>query len=134
MRMKNIKFTLYQRLVNNEPLVVFGHRKKRDAPVIYHRRDGPLFVTGPPSGTGPPGGTGPPKIKGNGLDSILRKNKTNGKILALKWFKVSQEKKNINLNKRKTKMKKLQIKKAIKPCVHWVFKHLERINGVCRFR
>lgn len=70
MRMQNKKFTFHQRLVNNEPLVVFGHRKKRDAPVIYHRRDGPLFVTGPPDGTGPPAATGPihlvgfPKVTG----------------------------------------------------------------------
>ena len=113
MRIQNKKFTLHQRLVNNEPLVVFGHRKKRDAPVIYHRRDGPLFMTGPPSGTGPPGGVGPPKIKGNGLESILRKNKINGIILALKLFKVSKEKKEINFNKRKTKMKNFKLKRLL---------------------
>ncbi len=60
MRMQNKQFDRYQRLVNNEPLVVLGDCKKRDAPVIYHRRDGPLLETGPPVGTGPPEAKGPP--------------------------------------------------------------------------
>ena len=59
MRMQNKKLNSHQRLVNNEPLVVLGNGKKRDAPVIYHRRDGPSFVTGPPGGTGPPEATEP---------------------------------------------------------------------------
>ena len=113
MRMQYKKSNSRQGLVNNEPLVVFGKHKNRDAPVIYHRRDGPLFETGPPSETGPPVGDGPPKVKGNGLESILRKNKANGKILTLKWFKVSKEKKDINLNKRKTKMKNFKLKRLL---------------------
>ena len=59
MRMQNKQFTPHQRLVNNEPLVVLGNCKKRDGPVIYHRRDGALFNTGSPGGTGPPEETGP---------------------------------------------------------------------------
>ena len=60
MRRQNKKFISNQWLVNNEPLVVLGNCKKRDGPIIFHRRDGPLFVTGPPGGTGPPEATGPP--------------------------------------------------------------------------
>ena len=60
MRMQNEQSNPHQWLVNNEPLVVLGNSKKRDAPVIYHRRDGPLLDTGPPEGTVPPEGAGPP--------------------------------------------------------------------------
>lgn len=58
--MQNEKFISHQRLVNNEPLVVLGNGKKRDAPVIYHRRNAPLFVIGLVSSDGPCEGTGPP--------------------------------------------------------------------------
>lgn len=73
MRIKNKQFNLYQWLVNNEPLVILGYRKKRDAGANYHRRDGPIFETGPPDKTGfpqatvssymtsRPNGTGPPR-------------------------------------------------------------------------
>ena len=54
MRMQYKQFKPHQWLVNNEPLVVLGNCKKRDGPVIYHRRDGPLFNTGPSGGKGPP--------------------------------------------------------------------------------
>ena len=64
MRMQNKKFITHQRLVNNEPLVVLGDSKKHDGPIIFHRRDGPLFVTGPPGGTGPPAETGPTYLVG----------------------------------------------------------------------
>jgi len=72
MRIQCELFNPYQRLVIHEPLVVLGDSKKRDAPVIYHRRDTPLFVirfvggdgpcegTGPPYGPGLPDETGPP--------------------------------------------------------------------------
>ena len=73
MRMQNKQFNSDQRLVNNGPLVVLGNCKKRDGPMIYHRRDGPVLVAGLPTGTGPPQGrvlsyqalfpkeTGPPR-------------------------------------------------------------------------
>ena len=73
MRMQNKQFDSDQWLVNNEPLVVLGSSKKRDGPTIYHRRDGPLFVTGPPGVNAPlrgverpytvgyPHETGPPR-------------------------------------------------------------------------
>ena len=102
-----------QRLVNNGPLVVFGNGKKRDAPVIYHRRDGPILDTGPPVGTGPPGGVGPPRIQGNWPETISRKNAINGNALVLKWFGTSEERNNINLNKRKTKMKNFKLKRLL---------------------
>ena len=64
MQMRTQQFDSYQRLVNHELLVVYGNDKKRDAPVIYHRRDDAQFVTGLAAGHGPPGtgppGTGPP--------------------------------------------------------------------------
>jgi len=113
MRRQNKKNISHQWLVNNEPLVVLGSCKKRDGPIIFHRRDGPLFVTGPPGGTGPPVGAWPPKIKGNWLEMILRKNQTNGKKLALKWFKACEERNNINLNMRKTKMKNFKLKRLL---------------------
>ena len=59
MRMQSKQFISHQWLVNNEPLVVLGNCKKRDGPIIFHRRDGPLFVTGPPGGTGPAEATEP---------------------------------------------------------------------------
>lgn len=111
MRMQNKKLISHQRLVNNEPLVVLGNRKKRDAPVIYHRRDGPLLEAEPPDGTGHPEATGPPKIQGNRPEMILPKNTTNGNTLALKWFKASEERNNINLNMRKMKMKNFKLKR-----------------------
>ena len=113
MRMQRKQFNSHQRLVNNEPLVVFGNHKNRDAAVIYHRRDGPLLETGPPVGTGPPEGTGPPRIPGNWLETIPPINEINGKTLALKCFKVGEERKNINLNKRKTKMKNFKLKRLL---------------------
>ena len=113
MRMQNKKFISNQRLVNNGPLVVLGNRKKRDAPVIYHRRDGPLLETEPPDGTGPPEGTGPPKIQGNRPEMILPKNTTNGNTLVLKWFRASEERNYINLNMRKTKMKNFKLKRLL---------------------
>lgn len=73
MRMQSKQFNSYQRLANNEPLVVLGNCKKRDGPMIYHRRGGPVLVTGILAGTGPPRGmvlsyqtlfpkgTGPPR-------------------------------------------------------------------------
>ena len=62
MQMRNQQFDSHQRLVNHEPLVVFGNGKKRDAPVIYHRRDNALSVTGLSVGDGPLEGTGPPFV------------------------------------------------------------------------
>ena len=70
MRMQNKKYISYQWLVNNEPLVVLGSCKKRDGPILFHGRDGPLFVTGPPGGAGNPEETatlytaGFPKVTG----------------------------------------------------------------------
>ena len=113
MRMQCKQSNSHQRLVNNGPLVVFGNHKNRDAPVIYHRRDGPILDTGPPVGTGPPGGVGPPRTQGNWLELILRKNEINGKALALKWFRTSEERNNINLNKRKMKMKNFKLKRLL---------------------
>ncbi|MFC1589292.1 hypothetical protein ACFL3P_03370 [Pseudomonadota bacterium] len=81
--------------------------------MIYHRRDGPILDTGPPVGTGPPGGVGPPRTQGNWLELILRKNEINGKALALKWFRTSEERNNINLNKRKMKMKNFKLKRLL---------------------
>ena len=60
MRRQSKKSISNQWLVNNEPLVVLGKHKNRDAPVICHRRDGPILETGPPVGTGSPEATGPP--------------------------------------------------------------------------
>lgn len=113
MRIQNRQINLDQRLAYHESLVVFGNHKNRDAPVIYHRRDGPLQETGPPVADGAQEGTGPPRIRGNWQELILRKNKTNGKILILKWFSLSERKTNINLNMRKTKMKNLKLKRLL---------------------
>lgn len=60
MRMQCEQFNSHQRLVNHEPLVVFENEKKRDAPVIYHRRDVSLFDKRYVAGDGPAEGTGPP--------------------------------------------------------------------------
>lgn len=44
----------------------YGSARSRDGPIIYHMRDGPPNVTGPPVGTGP-FGTGPPEIISSGF-------------------------------------------------------------------
>lgn len=51
MRMQREQSNPHQRLVNHEPLVVYGKEKKRD---------GPSEGTGPPSTPGLPADTGPP--------------------------------------------------------------------------
>jgi len=48
----------------------------RDGPLIFHMRDGPPKVTGPPGGTGPPltaTGSGPPKTTGPPMEWLVRK-------------------------------------------------------------
>jgi hypothetical protein len=71
------------------PIVVFAHDKNmmnnmirnsagnRDGPLIFHMRDGPPNVTGPPRGSDPPEniscGTGPPIEKGLPMDWLTRK-------------------------------------------------------------
>lgn len=51
--------------------------RNRDGPLIFHMRDGPPNVTGPPSGAGPPeifsSGTGPPQTTGPPMDWLVRK-------------------------------------------------------------
>ena len=60
MRMQREQFDSHQWLVNYEPLVVYGNGKKRDGPIIYHRRAAPAESTGPPSVPGFQSDTGPP--------------------------------------------------------------------------
>ncbi len=75
------------------PIVVIAHRKNvmknvaktaaghgsahsRDGPIIFHMRDGPPNVTGPPGGTGPPifsTGSSPPKTTGPPMEWLVRK-------------------------------------------------------------
>jgi hypothetical protein len=75
------------------PIVVFAHDKNdmkstgkiaagyssahsRDGPIIYHMRDGPPNVTGPPGGTGPPRyetGSSPPQTTGPPMEWLVRK-------------------------------------------------------------
>ena len=78
---------------NNGPVVVFApgdfvnkntmtniirrFAGNRDGPLIFHMRDGPPHVTGPPCGTGPPeifsSGAGPPKTTGPPMEWLVRK-------------------------------------------------------------
>ncbi len=72
-------------LTFNESFVVSARMKyarrfsgrNRDGPLIFHMRDGPPIVTGPPGGTGPPldikGGSGPPKTTGPPMEWLVRK-------------------------------------------------------------
>jgi len=67
--------------------VVFSYRKimnnifrksagNRDGPLIFHMRDGPPRVTGPPGGTGPPrylSSSGSPKTTGPPMEWLVRK-------------------------------------------------------------
>lgn len=71
------------------PIVVFTHDKSlmnnlvrrsagnRDGPLIFHMRDGPPHVTGPPGGSIPAdnflAGTGPPKTTGPPMDWLVEK-------------------------------------------------------------
>lgn len=79
--------------ITTGPIVVFAHRKNamknatkivaghgsvhsRDGPLIFHMRDGPPNVTGPPGGTGPPRfstGSSPPKTTGPPMEWLVRK-------------------------------------------------------------
>jgi len=49
----------------------------RDGPLIFHMRDGPSNVTGPPRGSDPPekiaGGADPPKVKCPPMDWLVKK-------------------------------------------------------------
>jgi len=123
MRMRNTQFDLEQRSVSHGPLVVYGQYKNRDGPLIYHKRDGPLFNTGPPRGTGPPAGTGPPLRHGppgrtgpqhetgspNGHGPPFKKKQTGVEFESTKVM----EKLNINLKREETKMKNFKLKRLL---------------------
>ena len=84
MRRLNQQFVLRHRPAQFGPFVVSGPNKNisrnRDGPLIFHTRDGPIFVTGPPGGTGPPTGTGPPDGTGppGGTGPPLNKGSPHG--------------------------------------------------------
>ena len=121
--MRNRQFDSRQWSVSNGPLVVLGEYKNRDGPLIYHKRDGPLFVTGPPGGTDPPAGTGPPyeaRPPGrtgprhetgppNGHGPPLKKKQAGVEFESTKV----KEKQNINLKREETKMKNFKLKRLL---------------------
>ena len=71
-------FFFGQDLMNeaNRKLAAHESAYSRDGPLIFHMRDGPPNVTGPPGGTGPPlftSGSAPPKITGPPMEWLVRK-------------------------------------------------------------
>jgi hypothetical protein len=129
------QFYLKQRSVPNGPFAVLGEHKNRDGPLIYHLRDGPFFVTGPPreadpsGGSGPPGGVGPPEEirplneirppgwtgpqhetgPPNGHGPPHKKKQTGVEFESTKVT----EKQNINLIREETKMKNFKLKRLL---------------------
>jgi hypothetical protein len=93
MRSLTRQFDLKSWPIPTGPIVVTAHRKNvmknatkimaghgsahsRDGPLIFHMRDGPPNVTGPPGGTGPPRfstGSSPPKTTGPPMEWLVRK-------------------------------------------------------------
>ncbi|VAW55200.1 hypothetical protein MNBD_GAMMA06-24 [hydrothermal vent metagenome] len=93
MRSNTRQFDCNSWLIFTGPIVVFAHKKNvmknttkiaaghasaysRDGPIIFHMRDGPPHVTGPPGGTDSPRFTsesGPPKTTGPPMEWLARK-------------------------------------------------------------
>ncbi|MBE9564928.1 MAG: hypothetical protein IMF17_06755 [Proteobacteria bacterium] len=65
--------------MKNHQKTLAGHASahSRDGPIIFHMRDGPPSILGPPGGTGPPdiyvSGTGPPKTTGPPMEWLVKK-------------------------------------------------------------
>ena len=62
---------------NNMINIIRQFAGNRDGPLIFHMRDGPPRINGPPGGTGPPemfsSGSGPPKITGPPMEWLVKK-------------------------------------------------------------
>jgi len=66
-------FISYRKIMNN---IFRKSAGNRDGPLIFHMRDGPPHVTGPPGGTGPPrysSSSGPPQTTDPPMEWLVKR-------------------------------------------------------------